>query len=91
MEAYHSLTVNHLNRMYACYTNLFVVLSIIDAPQIALWEEYSCKLETQVHVLTGENDTLQKRLAAVQGSLADGGTCPPPYALHLQTIPTFSC
>lgn len=68
--------------MYTCFTNLFVFFSNIAALQIALWEEYSCKLEIQVHVLTGENDTLQKRLAAVQGSLADGGACPTSYALH---------
>lgn len=38
-------------------------------PQIALWEEYSCKLEAQVHALTSENDALQKRIASVQSSL----------------------
>ena len=37
--------------------------------QIALWEEYSCKLEAQVHALTSENDALQKRIATVQSSL----------------------
>ena len=37
--------------------------------QIALWEEYSCKLEAQVHALTSENDALQKRIASVQSSL----------------------
>lgn len=41
--------------------------------QIALWEEYSCKLEQRVHALTHENDTLQRQIAGVQDTLAAAG------------------
>ena len=48
--------------------------------QIALWEEYSCKLEAQVHALTSENDALQRRIASVQSSLANGAASGPASA-----------
>ena len=50
------------------------------AAQIALWEEYSCKLEAQVHALTSENDALQKRIASVQSSLANGALPASPHS-----------
>lgn len=44
--------------------------------QIALWEEYSCKLEQRVHALTHENDALQRQIAGVQETLAAAGEAP---------------
>jgi hypothetical protein len=44
--------------------------------QIALWEEYSCKLEQRVHALTHENDALQRQIAGVQETLAAAGEVP---------------
>jgi len=41
--------------------------------QIALWEEYSCKLEQRVHALTHENDALQRQIEGVQETLAAAG------------------
>jgi hypothetical protein len=45
----------------------------IATAQIALWEEYSCKLEQRVHALTHENDALQRQIAGVQETLAAAG------------------
>lgn len=49
--------------------------------QIALWEEYSCKLEQRVHALTHENDTLQRQIAGVQDTLAAAGGTSTPHIL----------
>ena len=45
---------------------------LVVTAQIALWEEYSCKLEQRVHALTHENDALQRQIVGVQETLAAG-------------------
>jgi hypothetical protein len=53
--------------------------------QIALWEEYSCKLEQRVHALTHENDALQRQIIGVQETLAAGEApqCPLVHLPHV--------
>ncbi len=58
------------------------------AVQIALWEEYSCKLEQRVHALTHENDALQRQIVGVQDTLAAAGASPPPQ--NTQNVHTHS-
>lgn len=60
--------------------------SSLAGSQIALWEEYSCKLEQRVHALTHENDALQRQIEGVQETLAAAGAAhalpdPPPTQL----------